>query len=58
MLSLIHAGLSNEQISEHLNVAPTTIKTHIRSLYQKLAITQRSEAVQLARSLLSKIQGE
>ena len=40
------------------NVAPTTIKTHIRSLYQKLAITQRSEAVQLARSLLSKIQGE
>lgn len=58
VLSLIHAGLSNEQISEHLNVAPTTIKTHIRSLYQKLAITQRSEAVQLARSLLSKIQGE
>ncbi|QLC72101.1 HTH-type transcriptional regulator MalT [Pseudomonas sp. LPB0260] len=58
VLSLIHAGLSNEQISEHLNVAPTTIKTHIRSLYQKLNITQRSEAVQLARSLLSKIQGE
>lgn len=58
VLSLIHAGLSNELISEHLNVAPTTIKTHIRSLYQKLNITQRSEAVQLARSLLSKIQGE
>mgnify|MGYP006160135613 CR=1 FL=1 len=58
VLSLIHAGQSNEQIAEHLNVAPTTIKTHIRSLYQKLAITQRSEAVQLARSLLSKIQGE
>lgn len=58
VLSLIHAGLSNEQIAEHLNVAPTTIKTHIRSLYQKLNITQRSEAVQLARSLLSKIQGE
>ncbi|SDH62432.1 LuxR family transcriptional regulator, maltose regulon positive regulatory protein [Pseudomonas benzenivorans] len=58
VLSLIHAGLSNEQISEHLNVAPTTIKTHIRSLYQKLNITHRNEAVQLARSLLSKIQGE
>jgi len=58
VLSLIHAGQSNEQIAEHLNVAPTTIKTHIRSLYQKLNITHRNEAVQLARSLLSKIQGE
>ncbi|HLA30180.1 MAG TPA: HTH-type transcriptional regulator MalT [Pseudomonas sp.] len=58
VLSLIHAGQSNEQIAEHLNVAPTTIKTHIRSLYQKLNISHRSEAVQLARSLLSKIQGE
>ncbi|MET1079111.1 MAG: HTH-type transcriptional regulator MalT [Pseudomonas sp.] len=58
VLSLIHAGLSNEQIAEQLNVAPTTIKTHIRSLYQKLNISHRNEAVQLARSLLSKIQGE
>ncbi|PZR76227.1 MAG: HTH-type transcriptional regulator MalT, partial [Stutzerimonas stutzeri] len=58
VLSLIHAGQSNEQIADHLNVAPTTIKTHIRSLYQKLNITHRSEAVQLARDLLSKIQGE
>ena len=47
-----------EQIADHLNVAPTTIKTHIRSLYQKLNITHRSEAVQLARDLLSKIQGD
>ncbi len=58
VLSLIHAGQSNEQIADHLNVAPTTIKTHIRSLYQKLNITHRSEAVQLARDLLSKIQGD
>jgi LuxR family transcriptional regulator, maltose regulon positive regulatory protein len=58
VLSLIHAEQSNEQIAGHLNVAPTTIKTHIRSLYQKLNITHRNEAVQLARSLLSKIQGE
>ncbi|SEK89229.1 LuxR family transcriptional regulator, maltose regulon positive regulatory protein [Atopomonas hussainii] len=58
VLSLIHAGISNEQIAEQLNVAPTTIKTHIRSLYQKLNITHRSEAVQLAKNLLSKIQGD
>ncbi|WP_369600252.1 HTH-type transcriptional regulator MalT [Hahella sp. SMD15-11] len=58
VLSLIHAGLSNDQIAEHLKVAPTTIKTHIRSLYQKQNITHRSEAIALARELLSKIQGD
>nr|WP_228276641.1 HTH-type transcriptional regulator MalT [Marinobacter sp. JSM 1782161] len=58
ILSLIHAGLSNDQIAEHLKVAATTVKTHIRSLYQKQNITHRSEAIELARDLLSKIQGE
>lgn len=58
ILSLIHAGLSNDQISDHLKVAPTTVKTHIRSLYQKQNITHRTEAIALAKDLLSKIQGE
>ncbi|WP_344805513.1 HTH-type transcriptional regulator MalT [Allohahella marinimesophila] len=58
ILSLIHAGLSNDQIAEQLKVAGTTVKTHIRSLYQKQNITKRSEAIELARDLLSKIQGE
>ncbi|MEP4574430.1 HTH-type transcriptional regulator MalT, partial [Marinobacter sp.] len=58
ILSLIHAGLSNDQIAEHLKVASTTVKTHIRSLYQKQNISHRSEAIELAKDLLSKIQGE
>ncbi|WP_417501705.1 HTH-type transcriptional regulator MalT [Marinobacter sp.] len=58
ILSLIHAGLSNDQIAEHLKVASTTVKTHIRSLYQKQNIRHRSEAIELAKDLLSKIQGE
>ncbi|MFC3285844.1 HTH-type transcriptional regulator MalT [Litchfieldella rifensis] len=58
ILGLIHAGLSNEQIAEQLSVAPTTIKTHIRSLYQKQNIRRREEAIALARDLLSRIQGE
>lgn len=57
VLSLIHSGLSNEQISAKLNVAPTTIKTHIRSTYQKIGVTNRTEAIQLASDLLAKIQG-
>ena len=58
ILSLIHAGLSNDQIAEHLKVASTTVKTHIRSLYQKQNISHRSEAIALAKDLLSKIQGD
>ncbi|WP_035580153.1 HTH-type transcriptional regulator MalT [Halomonas sp. TG39a] len=58
ILGLIHAGLSNEQIAEQLSVAPTTIKTHIRSLYQKQNIRRRDEAIALAGQLLAQIQGE
>ncbi|MCC5900386.1 MAG: HTH-type transcriptional regulator MalT [Halomonas sp.] len=58
ILGLIHAGLSNEQIAEQLSVAPTTIKTHIRSLYQKQNIRRRDEAIALAGQLLEYIQGE
>ncbi|RND29374.1 hypothetical protein EC575_25635, partial [Vibrio cholerae] len=35
-----------------LDVAGTTIKTHIRNLYQKLNIANRKEAVQTAEQLL------
>ena len=58
VLSLIHAGLSNEKIAKQLEVAPSTIKTHIRSLYQKLNISQRSEAIEIANRMLRHIQGE
>ncbi|MDF9434200.1 HTH-type transcriptional regulator MalT [Chromohalobacter israelensis] len=58
ILGLIHAGLSNEQIAEQLSVAPTTIKTHIRSLYQKQNIRRRDEAIALAGELLSRIEGQ
>nr|WP_163502040.1 HTH-type transcriptional regulator MalT [Halomonas socia] len=58
ILGLIHAGLSNEQIAEQLSVAPTTVKTHIRSLYQKQNIRRREEAIALAGELLARIQGD
>ncbi|OMH29109.1 HTH-type transcriptional regulator MalT [Motiliproteus sp. MSK22-1] len=58
VLSLIHAGLSNDQIAQQQGVATSTIKTHIRSLYQKLNISQRQEAIKLADRMLSHIQGE
>ncbi|WBA16774.1 HTH-type transcriptional regulator MalT [Salinivibrio proteolyticus] len=52
VLGLIYSGLSNEQIAQELDVAGTTIKTHIRNLYQKLNIANRKEAIVTAENLL------
>lgn len=52
VLGLIYSGYSNEQISDELQVATTTIKTHIRNLYQKIGVTNRSEAIGYTRDLL------
>ncbi|MDE1251878.1 HTH-type transcriptional regulator MalT [Vibrio aestuarianus] len=52
VLGLIYSGFSNEQIAQELDVAGTTIKTHIRNLYQKLNIANRKEAISTAENLL------
>ncbi|NQZ52549.1 MAG: transcriptional regulator MalT, partial [Moritella sp.] len=55
VLGLIYSRYSNEQISIELDVASTTIKTHIRNLYQKLNIANRREAIETAENLLKMI---
>lgn len=52
VLGLIYSGYSNEQIAGELAVAATTIKTHIRNLYQKLGVAHRQDAVLHAQQLL------
>ncbi|MFM2483314.1 HTH-type transcriptional regulator MalT [Celerinatantimonas sp. YJH-8] len=52
VLGLIYSGFSNEQIATELDVAATTIKTHIRNLYQKLGISHRREAIAQAQQFL------
>ncbi|MCQ1059113.1 HTH-type transcriptional regulator MalT [Photobacterium sp. ZSDE20] len=52
VLGLIYTGYSNEQIASELDVASTTIKTHIRNLYQKLNIANRQQAIETAENLL------
>ncbi|GMG88044.1 HTH-type transcriptional regulator MalT [Biformimicrobium ophioploci] len=56
VLNAIHSGLSNERIARHFKVAPSTIKTHIRSLYQKLDVRDRQEAIALAERMLRSVQ--
>lgn len=45
VLELVGAGLSNQQIAEHLFVSLNTVKTYIRSAYKRIGAARRSQAV-------------
>jgi LuxR family transcriptional regulator, maltose regulon positive regulatory protein len=51
VLNLLADYCSNEEIAADLVVSMNTVKTHIRSLFQKLAVTRRADAVRRGRSL-------
>ncbi|MDX1588612.1 MAG: LuxR C-terminal-related transcriptional regulator [Oleiphilaceae bacterium] len=51
VLQWIHEGHPNKVIAEQLQVAPTTIKAHIRNLYGKLDVSSRTAALARARQL-------
>ena len=43
--------MSNHEIAEGLHVSVNTVKTHLKSMYRKLGVTNRREAVQRGRAL-------
>ncbi len=51
VLELLAAGHSNQEIAARLFVSPNTIKTHLASLYRKLEVSRRTQAVSRAREL-------
>ena len=51
LLSLIEAGLSNQQLADRLSVSVATVKWHLYNLYTKLGVSSRSAALARARSL-------
>jgi LuxR family maltose regulon positive regulatory protein len=51
VLSLIAEGLSNKEMASQLVVAPSTIKQHLKNIYAKLDVHNRTEAVSRARDL-------
>lgn len=48
VLELIVEGKSNPQIAKALHLSPNTIKTHVRSIMNKLAVNDRVQAAVLA----------
>lgn len=51
VLGLMAAGRTNREIAEELHLSPHTIKEHASSLYRKLDVRNRAEAVQRAERL-------
>jgi LuxR family maltose regulon positive regulatory protein len=51
VLRLIAQGLSNQEISERLVLALSTVKGHARIIFDKLQVKNRTEAVARAREL-------
>lgn len=51
ILRLIHAGRSNQEISEHLFLSLSTVKWHNQNIFAKLQVQRRTEAVARALSL-------
>jgi LuxR family maltose regulon positive regulatory protein len=41
--------LSTSQIAQNLYVSPSTIRTHVKSIYRKLGVSSRKDAVLEAR---------
>jgi LuxR family transcriptional regulator, maltose regulon positive regulatory protein len=50
ILRYLATGLSNREIAAELYISLNTMKTHVRSLYRRLSVASRSQAVAAGRS--------
>lgn len=51
ILSRIGEGLPNKRIARALDISPETVKSHIKNIFLKLAVSARAEAVSRGKSL-------
>jgi len=48
VVELLAQGLSNKEIGTKLSISDTTVKAHLRSIFAKLNVTNRTEAISVA----------
>jgi LuxR family maltose regulon positive regulatory protein len=51
VLGVLSQGVSNQEIAEQLHIAVGTVKNHLKSIYSKLDVRSRIQAVARAREL-------
>ena len=48
VMKLVYDGKSNDDIADSLYLSPHTVKNHIKSVYRKLCIHEKSEFIRYA----------
>lgn len=48
VLSLLSAGYTNDEICEELGIKRNTVKTHLKNIFNKMQVSNRTEAAHLA----------
>lgn len=51
VLERLAAGRSNKEIAAELNISPSTVKTHVARLFEKIGARRRTDAIARARDL-------
>ena len=51
ILAMIRQGFANKRIAQSLAISPETVKSHVKRIFSKLAVSTRTEAVFRASSL-------
>jgi ATP/maltotriose-dependent transcriptional regulator MalT len=51
ILAMISQGLSNKRIARACEISPETVKSHVKHIFLKLAVSNRTQAVSQAGSL-------
>ncbi len=51
VLELVSQGCSNKEIADKMYVREVTVKTHLNSIFKKLKVTNRTQAVLLAKQI-------
>jgi LuxR family maltose regulon positive regulatory protein len=51
ILELIAEGHSNKEIARSLAIAPETVKSHVKNIFDKLSVEKRAQAIARAQSL-------
>jgi ATP/maltotriose-dependent transcriptional regulator MalT len=51
VLELLSEGESNKDVARALGIAPETVKSHVKSIFEKLGVERRTQAISRARGL-------